>query len=209
MKSVAKLVAILGLVVGFTAHAADGSRKTAVLDGKYLRIVASAPDFANEGTDARNKKGVGKGTANGLIEQFVHFNASLAEDSTIAVYSVRMTESEAGKPVPDAKWHAEYLIKSGGLDPAKAMQIESPSLPFADATVVALRAEGVSFDDPKQGKEVIYAIGVSFPGMRVAYGMSGLVLTSVSTFDADPAKADKRARSVLGNIWKNSTITRK
>lgn len=209
MKLIAKLLAIAAIAVGLTSHADEGKRKEAVLDGKYLRIVASAPDFANPGTDSLNNPGVGKGTANGITEQFVGFVAPLAEDRTAATYKVRMTESENGKPVPDAKWHAEYLIKKDGLDPAKAVQIQAPSVPFSDATVVAYRAEGVAFDDPKMGKEVVYAIGVSFPNGKAAYAMSGSVITPVAAFDADPAKVDKRARNVLGNLWKNSVVTKK
>lgn len=211
MKLFAKLFAVAALAVSFSVQAADadGPRKIAVLDGKYLRIVASAPDFANPGTDALNNPGVGKGTANGITEQFVVFSAPLAEDRTAASYKVRMTESENGKPVQDAKWHAEYLIKKNGLDPAKAVQIEAPKVPLADAMVVALRAEGVAFDDPKMGKEVVYAIGVSFQDGKAAYAMAGSVITPVAAFDSDPAKVDKRARNVLGNLWKNSVVTKK
>lgn len=213
MKTVAKLVAILGLMVGFTAHAAgpstDGVRKTAVLDGKYLRVVASAPDFANEGTDSFNRPGVGKGKSAELSEQFVEFAAPLAEDRTAAGYAVRMSESENGKPVPDAKWHAEFLIRKGGLDPAKAVQIEAPKVPFPDATVVAYRAEGIASNNPKLGKEVIYAIGVWFPGGKAAYALSGRVITPVAAFDADPAKVDRRAGKVLTDFFKNSKVERK
>ena len=207
-----KLLFLLGLVVSMTAIAAppaDGPRKEAVLEGKYLRILASAPDFANEGTDSLNNKGVGKGMAYGVTEWFVQFAAPLAEERTGAMYSVRLSESANGKPVPDAKWHAEYLIKTEGLDPAKATQIQAPSVPWSDAKVVALRAEGVAFDNPKTGKEVVYAIGVSFPDGKAAYAMSGKVLTPIAAFDADPEKVDKRSRNVLGNFWKNSKVERK
>ena len=209
MKLFAKLLAVAAIAVGLTSHAEEGTRKEAVLDGKYLRIVASAPDFANPGTDELNNPGVGKGTANGISAQFVVFSAPLAEDRTAASYKVRVTESESGKPVPDAKWHAEYLIKKNGLDPAMAVQIQAPSVPFPDATVVAYRAEGVAFDDPKMGKEVVYAIGVSFPNGKVAYGMSGSVITPVATFDADPEKVNKRAGRAITDFLKNSKIERK
>lgn len=209
MKLFAKLFAVAALTASFATHAADGPRKEAVLEGKYLRIVASAPDFANPGTDALNNPGVGKGTANGITEQYVEFVAPLAEERTAASYKVRLTESENGKPVPDAKWHAEYLIKKNGLDPAKAVQIEAPKLPFADATVVAFRAEGVAFDDPKMGKEVVYAVGVSIPNGKAAYAMSGRVLTPVSAFDADPKTISKMAGRALSDFFKNTKIDRK
>lgn len=209
MKAVAKLVAILGLLMGFTAHAADGARKEAVLDGKYLRIVASAPDYANEGTDATNNKGVGKGTANGLTSWFVQFAAPLAEDRTGAMYSMRMTESEDGKPVQDAKWHAEYLVRKEGLDPAKATQIQAPSMPWPDAIVVAFRTEGIAFDDPKRGKRVQYVIGVSLPGDKVAYSMSGSIITPVAAFDADPKTISKMAGRALTDFFKNTKAERK
>ena len=191
-----------------TAVATKGVRKEAVLDGKHLRIVASAPDFANPGTDSLNHPGVGKGTAYGLTEQFVQFAFPLAE-RTAAVYTVRMTESEAGKPVQDAKWHAEYLIKKAGLDPAKAVQIGAPKVPFPDAMVVAYRAEGVAFDDPRVGKSVVYVMGVSFPGNKVAYVMSGSVITPVTAFDTDPAKWDKAAGGAMTDFFQNTKIERK
>jgi hypothetical protein len=207
-----KLLFLLGLVVSMTAVAAppaDSPRKEAVLDGKYLRIVASAPDFAKDGTDALNNKGVGKGTANGLTAWFVQFAAPLAEERTGAMYSVRMSESENGKPVPDAKWHAEYLIKAEGLDPAKAVQIQAPSVPWPDAIVVAMRAEGIAFDNPKTGKEVVYALGVSFPNGKAAYAMSGKVLTPIMAFDADPKKFDRGAFKSFAQLFQHSVVERK
>lgn len=215
MKLFAKLFAVAALSVSFYALAADpiadGPRKIAVLEGKYLRIVASAPDFANEGSDTFGRTGVGKGKSAELSEQFVKFNAPLAEERTAAIYSVRTSESENGKPVPDARWHAEFLIKAGGLDPAKAVEIQVPAIavPSPDAKVVALRIEGLAFDNPKLGKEVIYAIGVSYPDGKAGYAMAGSVLTPVVAFDADPAKWIKAAGRVLTDFVKNTTIKRK
>lgn len=215
MKLFAKLFAVAALAASFNAQAADlnadGPRKIAVLEGKYLRLVASAPDSANEGSDHFGRPGVGKGKSAELSDQFVKFNAPLAEDRTAAIYSVRASESENGKPVPDARWHAEFLIKKGGLDPAKAVEIQVPAIavPSADAKVVALRAEGVAFDDSKTGKEVIYAIGVSYPDGKAAYAMSGLVITPVAAFDADPEKFNKRAGRALTDFVKNSKVERK
>ncbi|MBA4093472.1 MAG: hypothetical protein C0489_05235 [Candidatus Accumulibacter sp.] len=202
---------LVGMVAAASAFAADGARKEAVLEGKYLRVVASAPDFANEGSDSFGRPGIGKGKSAELSEQFVKFNAPLAEERTGAAYSVRMSESENGKPVPDARWHAEFLIKKGGLDPAKAVEIQVPpiAVPSPDAKVVALRAEGVAFDDAKLGKEVIYVIGVSYPDGKVAYAMSGLVLTPVAAFDADPKVISKMASRALTDFLKNTKIERK
>ena len=192
-----------------STFAAEGQRKEAVLEGKYLKIVASAPEFVKDGTDILNKKGVGKGSNETLTEWFVQFVGQLPEDKTVAIYTVRMSEALSGKSVPDAKWHAEDLLNTAGLKMSKATQIQSPSVPWADATVVAYRADGIVFDDPKSGKEVVYVIAVSFPGNKFAYAMSGRVGTTVAAFDADPAMMDKMSRNVLGNLWKNSTVTRK
>jgi len=211
MKAKMMIGMLVGLVVAVSAMAADGARKEAVLDGKYLRIVASAPDFANPGTDALNNPGVGKGTAYGITEQYVEFVAPLAEDRTVATYKVRLTESANGKAVPDARWHAEYLVKKNGLDPAKAVEIQVPAIavPSADAQVVALRAEGVAFDDPKMGKEVVYAIGVSYPDGKVAYALASSVVTPVAAFDADPKAISKMASRALTDFVKNTKIERK
>lgn len=212
LKTGSKLFAVAAsAMIGFSSMAADGPRKEAVLEGKYLRIVASAPDFANEGSDSFGRPGVGKGKSAELSAQFVKFNAPLAEERTGAAYSVRASESENGKPVPDARWHAEFLIKAGGLDPAKAVEIQVPAIavPSADAKVVALRAEGVAFDNLKLGKEVIYAIGVSYPDGKAAYALSGLVLTPVAAFDADPKTISKMASRALTDFVKNTKVERK
>lgn len=211
MKAKMMIGVLVGMVVAASAFAADGARKEAVLEGKYLRVVASAPDFAKDGTDSFNRPGIGKGRSAELSEQFVEFVAPLAEDRTAAGYAVRTSESENGKPVPDARWHAEFLIKKGGLDPAKAVEIQVPAIavPSPDAKVVALRAEGVAFENPKLGKEVIYAIGVSYPDGKVAYAMAGSVLTPVAAFDADPKKVDRRAGKALTDLVKNTKIDRK
>jgi hypothetical protein len=208
MSIIKKLLGLLGLLVCISTFAAEGQRKEAVLEGKYLKIVASAPDFAEDGTDSLNKPGVGKGSNDTLTEWFVHFFAPMAE-RTGAFYTVRMSEALNGKSVPDAKWHAEYLLKKSGLEMAQAKQIQSPSVPWADATVVAYRAEGVAFNNTKTGKEVVYVIAVSFPGNKFAYAMSGTYITPIAAFDADPSGIDKMARNALGNLWKNSTVTRK
>jgi hypothetical protein len=191
------------------APPANGPRKEAVLEGKYLRIVASAPDFANEGTDELNRKGASKDTGYGRTDFFVEFSALLAEERTAASYKDRMTESENGKPVQDAKWHAEFLLKKEGLELAKAVQIEAPKVPFPDATVVAYRAEGIAFDDPKMGKEVVYVVGVSFPGNKVAYAMSGRVITPVAAFDADPKKFDRGSKKSLIELFQHTVVERK
>lgn len=212
LKMISKSFAVATFaMIGFSALAADGPRKEAVLEGKYLRIVASAPDFANEGSDSFNRPGVGRGKSAELSEQFVEFAAPLAEERTAAGYAVRMSESENGKPVPAARWHAEFLIRKGGLDPAKAVEIQVPAIavPSADAKVVALRAEGVAFDNPKLGKEVIFAIGVSYPDGKAAYAMAGSVLTPVAAFDADPEKFNKRAGRAISDFLKNTKIERK
>ena len=215
MKLFAKLFAIAALAVAFNVHAADpsayGPRKIAVLEGKYLRIVASAPDSANEGSDSFGRPGVGKGKSAELSDQFVEFAAPLAEERTAAGYAVRTSESENGKPVPDARWHAEFLVKKGGLDPTKAVEIQVPAIavPSPDARVVALRAEGVASDNPKLGKEVIYAIGVSYPDGKAAYAMASRVITPVAAFDADPAKWTKAAGRALTDFVKNTKIERK
>lgn len=55
----AKLFAVAALVAAFNVQAADpsadGPRKIAVVEGKYLLMVASAPDFAKDGTDELNQ----------------------------------------------------------------------------------------------------------------------------------------------------------
>lgn len=213
-KAVAKLTVVLGLGVIFSAYAAgpstDGVRKTAVLEGKYLKIVASAPDFAGEGTDFFNRPGIGKAVSDaGNSEYEVDFAAPLAEERTGASYKVRMTEfpnQNALKIVPDAKWQAEYLLRRTGGDPVTAVQIDAPKVPFPEATVVALRWEGLAYGDAKTGKQVVYVIGVSFPGNKFGYAMAGKVITPVAAFDADPAKVDRRANRAFSDFFLNSKI---
>lgn len=212
MNKTLKVALVAALALSSSVFAAEGQRKEAVLDGQKLRIVASAPDFAKDPTDFLLHPGVGVGRTDFGTAYEVSFIAPLAEDKTTAAYRVRMTELPAPeklKVVPDAKWQAEFLIGQEGLKMANAVQIDAPKVPFPDATVVAYRVEGVAFNDPKLGKEVLYVIGVSFPGNKVGYAMSGSVLTPVAAFDADPARVDKRARNVLGYLFKNSTVTNK
>lgn len=208
-----KLLAVFGMVACMSAPAAEnGQRKEAVLDGKYFRIVASAPDFAKSPTDFFNRPGVQHASNDLGAAWEVNFDAPLAEERTAAIYKVRMTESfkqPKDVVVADAKWQAEYLLKKEGLDPAKAVAIEPPKVPFADATVVAYRGEGIAFGDPKVGKEVVYVIGVSFPGNKVGYAMSANVVTPVAAFDANPAKFDKRANRAFSDLFINTKIERK
>lgn len=212
MKLVAKLLAVAAIAIGLNTHAEDEKRKEAVLDGKYLRIVASAPDFANPPSTYLNRPFTGKGaTAESITEYFVHFAAPLAEERTGAMYSARLIETANGKPVPDARAQAEYMMKNEGIEPSKAVEIQVPSIAvhFPDAKVIALRGEGVAYDDPRTGKEVVFTIGVSFPDGKAAYAMAGSVIAPVAAFDADPKKFSKWSGKALTDLVKNSKIERK
>jgi hypothetical protein len=202
-----------GMVACMSASAADnGQRKEAVLDGKYFRIVASAPDFAKPPTDLFNRPGVGIAKDDTGAAWEVNFDAPLAEERTAAIYKVRMTETtkqDKNFLPDDARGQAGFLLKTEGLDIRNAVAIEPPKVPFADATVVAYRAEGIAFDDPKHGKRVSYVVGVSFPGNKVGYAMSGSIITPVATFDANPAKFDKGARRAFNDLVANTRVERK
>lgn len=212
MKAVAKLVAILGLVAGFTAHAADGGRKEAVLDtGKGgVKLVMSVPGWADGPYDFGKNPGVKVKSVANLIHGEALFNAGVTDSSVVVYQAVvgRRTSVKQGDQPITAEHLANEMLKTNGFTTSRAVKIDSPDAGVDGATVVAYKAGGYSIWDGKEDrrdKAVMIVMAVSPRNQTQGFAIASRVVEKdVGKFDADPTKYEKAAMKAFTDIFQNS-----
>ncbi|GAB1395152.1 hypothetical protein MASR1M60_33160 [Rhodocyclaceae bacterium] len=212
MKAVAKLVVILGLMAGFTAHAADGARREAVLDtGKGgVKLVMSVPGWADGPYDFGKNPGAKVKSVANLIHGEALFNAGVTDSSVVVYQAVvgRRTSAKQGDQPITAEHLANEMLKTNGFTTARAVKIDSPDAGINGATVVAYKASGYSIWDGKEDrrdKAVMIVMAVSPQNQTQGFAIASRVVEKdVGKFDADPAKYEKAAMKAFTDIFKNS-----
>lgn len=212
MKAVAKLVAILGLLMSFAAHAADGARKEAVLDtGKGgVKLVMSVPGWADGPYDFGKNPGVKIKTGANLIHGEALFNAPVSDTGAVIYQAVvgRRISAKAGAQPISAEHLANEMLETYGFTTRRAAKIDSPDVGIDGATVVAYKASGHSILGGKQRTKDKYAMvvmAISWPGDTQGFTIMAIVAEKdVAKFDADPAKYEKAAMKFFADIFKNS-----
>lgn len=215
MKAVAKLVSVLGLMLSFSAVAVDtGPRKEAILDtGKGgLRMVVSAPGTFNGPIDFAGNKGPAKIDDPDWKYREVAFNAQVGETG-FAVYMANMHWTPANKPGKriTAEFLASEMLGSAGFSAARATKVEDPRVPFDGATVVTYKVTGYAILNGKERRDrgsAIIVSAVTLPGNLQGYAMMAQVGDKPDVFDAAPAKYEKAALKLFGDLYKNHEVAK-
>lgn len=212
MKAVAKLVAILGLMAGFSVSAVAGE---AVIDtGKGgLRVVLDI-DMDGPFDFAKNPgpRIVGKKSGSRLVIGEAMFNGNI-EPTVVLVDQLLVVDRKqtlAGDEPYTVESLANEMLKTNGFTLDRATKIDGPNIDIPGATVVTYKAFGHAIfeKEKKDDKRFMIVQAVSYPGNSKGYSiMATVVEKNVAAFDADPIKYEKLAKGGFMPIFRGLRVS--
>lgn len=210
MKTVAKLVVILGLVASFSANAVAGE---AVIDtGKGgLRAVLTIDGMEGPYDFAKNK-GPSVSHDPRLAGGEVMFGGKVGDTAILADMLLVMHSKDVkpgDKPIT-AGHLANEMLKAAGFSLDRATKIDGPRVDIPGAIVVTLKAFGSPiFEQERKGKRSFVIVqAVSFPGNSKGYAiMAEVTELNAAIFDADPSKYEKLTKGGFMPLFRGLQVT--